>query len=242
MATSPLLSFLIKATRKSTRLLSRDYFELENLQSSKRPTTDFVARSKAKVDEALREELSRYPDSTIAYNTQNPDTTKPLHFIINPLDGEANLERAIPFFASLVVVCEHKDGDLLPIASVINFPALGEIVYAEHGRGAHAERSIDNSSQHALRLRVSANSNIDKALIATDIEGVTNSRLIGCDIYSAYLVASGKADLLLSHGMNEATKLAAGQLIHEAGGRTHADKIVSGVSAKFVANNGHLGL
>jgi len=242
MALSPLLSFLIKATRKSTRLLSRDYFELENLQNSKRPTTDFVSRSKAKVEEDLRLELSKYPSSVISSSLGSYDALKAMHFIIDPLDGERNLGRAIPFFASIVVACEHKDGALLPLASVISFPALGEIVYADHGRGAYSERSIDNSSQHALRLRVSANNSLDNALIATNITGIENSRVIGCDIYSAYLVASGKADVLLSNTMSDAMQLAAGQIIHEAGGRTHSNKEIAGIVARFSASNGCLGL
>jgi myo-inositol-1(or 4)-monophosphatase len=242
MALSPLLNFLLKASRKSTRLLSRDYFELENLQNSKRPTTDFVARSKAKVDESLREELLLYPDSAVIYKTTAFDETKSMHFLVTPIEGLLNLSRAIPFFASIIVACEYKDGELLPIISVVNFPALGEIVYAEHGRGSSSERSIDNSSQHGLKLRVSAQNSIENATVATDLGIFKNSRSFGCDIYSAYLVAAGKIDIFLSNQMDDATKLAAGQLVHEAGGRTHSDKEVSSIKARFVASNGNFGL
>jgi myo-inositol-1(or 4)-monophosphatase len=242
MALSPLLNFLVKASRKSTRLLSRDYFELENLQNSKRPTTDFVARSRIKVDESLREELLLYPDSAVIYNVQSPDPTKAMHFVVTPINGASNLSRAIPFFASIIVACEYKGGEMLPLASVINFPALGEIVYAEHGRGSSSERSIDNSSQHGLKLRVSAHSSLESAMVATDIGLFKNSRSFGCDMYSAYLVAAGKIDIFLSNEMDDATKLAAGQLVHEAGGRTHADKEVLGIKAKFAASNGNFGL
>lgn len=238
MAYSPLVNFLLKATRKSARLLLRDFFELENLQNSKRPTTDFVARSKAKLEESLREELERYPSSIIAYDTSKPDPTKGIHFIITPIDGEMNFGRAIPFFASIVVACEYKNGELLPFVSVINFPALGEVIYVEHGRGVFMERSVDNASQHSLRLRVSAHEAMDNALIISDFGSFRNHRMIGSDMYSSYLIASGKADIFLSNSMNEGVKLATGLIVHEAGGRTYADKEVEGCTAKFISCNG----
>lgn len=238
MAYSPLVNFLLKATRKSARLLLRDFFELENLQNSKRPTTDFVERSRLKLEEALREELMRYPSSIIAYNTSNPDPTKGIHFIITPIDGEMNLGRAIPFFASVVVACEYKNGELLPIVSVVNFPALGEVIYAEHGKGVFMERSVDNASQHSLRLRASALEVMDNALVISDFGSFKNHRMIGSDMYSSYMVASGKADIFLSNSMNDGVRLASGQIVHEAGGRTYSDKEVEGHRAKFIACNG----
>jgi len=242
MAYSPLVNFLMKATRKSTRLLSRDYFELENLQSSKRPTTDFVKISKAKVEATLQEELAKYPNSTITQDISQIDKNKDIHFVISPIDGELNLCRAIPFFASVVVACEYKDGNLLPLVSIVNFPALGDIMYAEHGRGVMMERSIDNASGHALKLRVSSHNSLDNALIISDLGMLKNGRSVGCDIYGSYLVAAGKADIMLSNSMTIAARLATGQLVHEAGGSTQGTKEVLGIGAEFVASNGKFDL
>lgn len=62
---SPLVSFLTTASRKASRLLYRDYFELEQIQSSVRPATDFALRSEKKIKELLLRELLKYPDSTL---------------------------------------------------------------------------------------------------------------------------------------------------------------------------------
>lgn len=238
MAYSPLVNFLLKATRKSARLLLRDFFELENLQHSKRPTTDFVARSKAKLEELLREELMRYPNSSIAYDASSLNPAKDMHFIITPIDGEVNLGRAIPFFASVVIACEYKNGELLPIASAINFPALGEVIYAERGKGVFMERSVDNASQHSLRLRVSARDSIDGALVISDFDSFKDRRMIGSDMYSSYLIASGKADIFMANSMNDCVRWAAELIVQEAGGRIYTDKEVGGCAAKFIACNG----
>lgn len=242
MAYSPLVNFLLKATRKSARLLLRDFFELENLQSSKRPTTDFVARSKSKLEEGLREELMRYPSSAIYYDTNKPDPAKDMHFIITPIDGEMNLGRAIPFFANVVVACEYKNGELVTIASVINFPALGEVIYTERGKGVFMERSVDNASERSLRLRVSAHEDIDNALIVSDAGTFRNHRMIGSDIYGGYLVASGKADIFLANTLNDGVQLAIEQIVHEAGGRIYANQEIGSHAAKFVACNGRFKL
>lgn len=238
MAYSPLVNFLLKATRKGSRLLLRDFFELENLQHSKRPTTDFVARSKAKLEELLREELMRYPNSSISYDISKPSSVREVYFIITPIEGEMNLSRAIPFFASIVVACEYKNGELTPLASVINFPAMGEIIYSERGKGVFMERSVDNASQHSLRLRVSAHDSMKSALVVSDSGLFNHCRAIGSDMYSGYMVASGKADIFTSNAVDDCTKLAIEQIVHEAGGRVYTDKKIEGYEAKFIACNG----
>lgn len=235
---SPLITFLTAASRKASRLLARDYFELEQIQSSRRPTTDFVNRAQHKTQELLEKELSRYPNSRII---SEGDEIKPgldMYFIIEPIDGLQNLSRAIPFFGSVVVACEYKNGSLLPVASVVHFPALGEIVYSSKGGGSWMERHVDQTSQHAARLRISGINKIENALMVTD-ENINHEllRSIGCDIYCGYLVAAGKADIFLSNSISKASRLAAEMIIHEAGGSI---KGLPQYDVKFSGSNGLL--
>ncbi len=235
---SPLITFLTTASRKASRLLARDYFELEQIQSSRRPATDFVNRSHNKTQELLEKELSRYPNSRIISESDEIKPGLDMYFIIEPIDGLQNLSRAIPFFGSVVVACEYKNGSLLPVASVVHFPALGEIVYSSKGGGAWMERHVDQTSQHAARLRISGVSKIENALIVTDAK-IDHQwvRSVGCDIYCSYLIAAGKADIFLSNSISKASKLAAEMIIQEAGGST---KILPDYDAKFCASNGLL--
>lgn len=233
---SPLITFLTNASRKASRLLARDYFELEQIQSSRRPTSDFVTRSFNKTLELLLKELGRYPNSTVIEEGDEIDPEMDMYFVVNAIDGIENLSRAIPFFGSVIVACEYKNGTLIPIASVVHFPALGEIVYAAKGGGSWMERHVDQTSQHASRLRISAMSKIENALIVSD-KKINHSliRSLGCDIYCSYLVAAGKADIFLSDSISYASRLAAEMIVQEAGGSI---KKLSQYEAKFTASNG----
>ncbi len=233
---SPLITFLTTASRKASRLLARDYFELEQIQSSRRPATDFVNRSLNKTYELLLKELDRYPNSAIIEEGDEIDPDIDMYFIVNPIDGIENLGRALPFFGSVIVACEYKNGTLLPVSSVVHFPALGEIVHSTKGGGAWMERHVDQTSQHASRLRISGVSNIENALIVSDKKIDHHAlRSIGCDIYGSYLVAAGKADIFLTDSMSYASRLAAEMIVQEAGGSI---KKLPQYEAKFTASNG----
>lgn len=232
----PLTTFMLKVARKASRLLMRDYFELEGLQSSVRSTEHFSKRSEDKVREVLLEELTRYPNAQIVQNTK-VEQNKAAYFAFTTLDGATNLSRALPFFATTIIACEYKNDKLVPKACIINFPALGEIVYAEVGGGAFVEKIQAQTSQSAARLRVSKTQNFSSALIVSSVP-THNTRIFGCSLYGGYLVASGKIDALFSNEVDETTSLALELLVKEAGGRALLDQELCGDKAKLIlANN-----
>ncbi|MBP7190691.1 MAG: hypothetical protein KA998_05600 [Rickettsiaceae bacterium] len=213
--TSPLVTFLITACRRASKLLMRDYFELEQIQNSPRPTVDFALQSRKKTEELLRKELLKYPNSAVSKVLEDKTTATDIHFVIEPLIGIRNLSRAIPFFAVVVVACKIQDGKIEPVASVVNFPALGEVVYAEKGGGAWRERAIDHGADGTLRLRVSK---VFKTEDVVEIMNIDSS--LSCDIYNAYLVAAGKADICqITSDKDGAIAIASKILMDEAGGR-----------------------
>ena len=57
---SPNLNIMIKTAEKASKVLIRDFGELENLQVSKKGPRDFVTNSDKKVEKILIEELSKY--------------------------------------------------------------------------------------------------------------------------------------------------------------------------------------
>jgi myo-inositol-1(or 4)-monophosphatase len=235
----PLTTFMLKVARKASRLLMRDYFELEGLQSSVRSTENFSKRSSDKVREVLFEELMRYPNAQIIQNTKI-EQNKAAYFAFTTLDGATNLSRALPFFATTIIACEHKNDKLVPKACIINFPALGEIVYAEVGGGAFVEKIQAQTSQSAARLRVSKTQNFGDALITSSAPMHNNTRIFGCSTYGGYLVASGKIDVLFSNEADETTSLALELLVKEAGGRAFLNQELYGHHAKLILMNGVL--
>ncbi len=241
----PIITFLLAASRKSSRLLYRDYFELEQIQHSIRPATDFVMRSEKKISEILERELSKYPNSSLIYSDSDIDTSKEMHFAIHPIDGSKNLTRAIPFFGNIILAYECKNSTLSHIASVVNMPALGEIIYASKGGGVWTEKNIDQTSNNAIRLRVSMTNKIDSAMVLLDASSKINTtdfadyRNIGCDIYSACMVAAGKADIFLScSNMNKTILNAASMIVKESGGSIYENHSIHNKEYNFIAFNG----
>lgn len=269
---SPLLSFLILASRKSAKLLFRDYFELEQIQSSVRPATDFVLKSEKKVRELLLKELLKYPNSSISESipdelrallsedtinksnvvkvssergrfNSNIKSDNNIYFVIHPIDGIDNLTRAIPFFATIIIAYEYRNSKLSALATVINMPALGEIIYSYKGSGVLMERNIDQNSDHAVRLRPSMTNKIEQAVIISDyyVDNIYKQKSIGCDIYGVYTVISGKSDVFLSKESINTTVVAASEiLIKESGSASYHNKTFNDNKYKFIASNGKI--
>ena len=53
------LNIMIKAVEKASKILVRDFGEIENLQVSKKGPTDFVTNSDLKVEKIIIEELEK---------------------------------------------------------------------------------------------------------------------------------------------------------------------------------------
>jgi len=127
------------ALREASKFLHRDYFELENLQNSARSIKVFVDKAKTRVADNLQKSLTKYYKTIIFDPTEldlsNLDLTGPI-VLVDTLDGTYNFERAIPFFALVVTILTAKQGKISAEKVAINFPVLGEIYYAEQGKGS----------------------------------------------------------------------------------------------------------
>jgi len=72
-------------------------------------------------------------------------------WILDPVDGTKSFARGVPLFGTLVAL--EKDGQA--VLGVIHMPALGEMVYARRGGGAHWVRGIGTPSETTEPARVS---------------------------------------------------------------------------------------
>ena len=63
---SPNLNLMIKACEKASKILIRDFGELENLQVSRKGPKDFVTNSDIKVEKIIIKELSKKKFSIIS--------------------------------------------------------------------------------------------------------------------------------------------------------------------------------
>ena len=144
------LNLMIKACEKASKILIRDFGELEKLQVSKKGPLDFVTNSDLKTEKIIIEELSKArPDySIISEETgikKNKD--KKNTWVIDPIDGTINFLHGIPHFSTSIAL---KNDDEI-ISGLIFDPIKNEMFYAEKNNGAY----LNNK-----RIRVSKKSTL----------------------------------------------------------------------------------
>lgn len=225
--------------REASKFLHRDYFELENLQNSARSIKVFVDKAKTRVADNLQKSLTKYYKTIIFDPTEldlsNLDLTGPI-VLVDTLDGTYNFERAIPFFALVVTILTAKQGKISAEKVAINFPVLGEIYYAEQGKGSWFERYSFNFGTGTIRLRVSVNSKLEDSLISCSYQQLqlaqkisTNIRIFESYAYQIALLISGKSEIALLP--NKPITQGLDLLVREAGGLSYVKNNV------FIASN-----
>ena len=65
---SPSLNIMIKACEKASKVIIRDFGEIENLQVSKKGPRDFVTKTDKRVEKILIEELSKAKKKLFFFN------------------------------------------------------------------------------------------------------------------------------------------------------------------------------
>ncbi len=214
---SPNLNLMIKASEKASKVIIRDFGEVENLQVSKKGPKDFVTNTDKRVEEILINELSKTKRN---YSFMTEETgkiinkNKDIFWIIDPIDGTTNFLHGIPHFA--ISLALEKDGEI--IIGLIFDPIKNEIFYAEKNNGAFFNNN---------RIRVSNKSNLDECLFATNNEGIKNLypklnlRNTGCAALDLAYVGCGRFDGYFHNKIN-LWDIAAGKIIiEEAGGKVN---------------------
>jgi myo-inositol-1(or 4)-monophosphatase len=195
---------VVDATRKASKSLQRDFFELENLQVSEKGTASFCQKSCGRAFQTLHESLNKYYKTVIFNNDEvaSADFTGQA-VLVETLDGLSNFERALPFFAIMATIVTKKDGKIEAERAIMNLPALGEIYYAEKGKGAWMERLSSNVTG-ASRTRVSGGGNVKNIVIAPSHDKMETAQKISSNIrffdsytYSLTQVIRGKIDAMI---------------------------------------------
>ncbi|HIF59522.1 MAG TPA: inositol monophosphatase [Rhodospirillales bacterium] len=153
------ITIMIKAARKASGKLKRDYGEIEQLQVSKKGQADFVTVADIRTEEILHDTLSHArpeygflmeESGTIVGDDPNR------RWIIDPIDGTTNFIHGIPHFA-ISIALEEK-GKIT--AGVIYEPIHDQMFWAEKGNGAWL---------NDRRMRVSGRTQMEQSIFATGI-------------------------------------------------------------------------
>ena len=212
---SPILNIMIKACEKASKVIIRDFGEVENLQVKKKGPKDFVTKTDKRVEEILINELEKskknysfITEETGIINKSDTDN----YWIIDPIDGTTNFLHGIPHFAISVALKSKNE----ITTGIIFDPIKNEIFYAEKNAG-----SFFNNR----RIRVSKKDDLQDCLFATNHEGAIRSKLnlryTGCAALDLAYVSCGRLDGYFHNKINVWDVAAGVLIVREAGGKVN---------------------
>ena len=215
---SPNLNIMIKACEKASKVIIRDFGEIENLQVARKGPRDFVTKTDKRVEEILIEELTK-SKKNYSFLTEESgwieNNDKDKIWIIDPIDGTTNFLHGIPHFA--ISVALKIDNKLK--SALIHDPIKNEIFYAEENNGSYYNNQ---------RVRVSKKNDLNECLFSSDSKGLKsifpklNMRNTGSAALDLAYVGSGRLDGYFHNNIN-LWDIAAGILIVEEAGGTIND-------------------
>ncbi len=205
------LNIMIKASEKASKILIRDFGEIEKLQISVKGPSDFVSNADTKAEKIIINELMKSKKNYSIISEEggskiNSDTENV--WIIDPIDGTTNFLHGFPHFAISIALKSNNE----IVSGLIYDPIKDEMFYAEKNNGAFFNNQ---------RIKVSKKKDINSCLFGTggkisEIDMIT--RKSGCAALDMAYVAAGRYDGYFQNNLN-IWDIAAGIIIvKEAGG------------------------
>ncbi len=228
------LNIMIKACEKASKILIRDFGEIEKLQVSKKSQSDFVTNADLKAEKIIIEELERArpnfsfisEERGIKKNKDDKNT-----WIIDPIDGTINFLHGIPHFA--ISIALRSNGEI--ISGLIYDPIKDEMFFAEKNNGTFFNNH---------RVRVSTKNNIDECLFAIGgklkKEPDFSYRRSGCAALDLAYVSVGRYDGYFQKSLNLWDVAAGIILIREAGGIINSFSLENLKNINVTASNSNI--
>ncbi len=225
------LNIMIKISEKVSKILIRDFGEIEKLQVSKKGPSDFVTNSDLKTEKIIIEELKKArPNYSIISEENGIEVNKDKDntWIIDPIDGTINFLHGIPHFA-ISIALRSKDEI---ISGLIFDPIKNEMFFAEKNNGAFFNNQ---------RIRVSKKNQINDCLFATGgklkNEPDLPYRKSGCAALDLAYVACGRYDGYFQNDLNLWDIAAGIILVKEAGGILNQIDLFVNRNIKIIASS-----
>jgi len=228
---SPNLNIMIKACEKASKILIRDFGEIENLQVSKKGPNDFVTNSDFKTEKIIIEELKKAkPNYSVISEENGIEINKDIKntWIIDPIDGTVNFLHGVPHFAISIALKSNNE----IVSGLIFDPIKNEMFYAEKNNGAFFNNH---------RIRVSKKNELNNCLFVTGETVTKNIDLIyrksGCASLDMAYVASGRYDGYFQNNVNLWDIAAGIVLVKEAGGIINQIDLSVNTNIKIIASS-----
>jgi myo-inositol-1(or 4)-monophosphatase len=219
------LNIIIKAIEKASNHISRDFVELENLQSNPASAAKFTSASYNRVKQVLIEDFAKFrPEFNIVFSdgqkVSNQEDAE-YSLIIHVVDGIENLLRAsTDFTVSIALIYRNSNGQSEAISVAISKIIGGELYYSEKGFGAY----LNNR-----RIRVSKRINKAEMLTVCDDIKLAETlkimpRNLGCKTLEIANLASAKIEHIIYKKSNFEFFQPFFLLLKEAGGKVVEDE------------------
>ena len=225
------LNVMIKASEKASKILIRDFGEIENLQVSKKGPLDFVTNSDIKVEKIIIEELKKArPNYSIVSEENGTEINKDKNntWIIDPIDGTINFLHGIPHFAISIALKSNNE----IVSGLIFDPIKNEMFFAEKENGAFFNNH---------RIRVSKKDELNNCLFVTGGKIQQNLdlpyRKSGSAALDMAYVAAGRYDGYFQNDLNIWDIAAGIIIIKEAGGIINKIDLSIKKNIKIVASS-----
>lgn len=185
------------------------------------PVTEADRQAEALIRRAIEQRFPHHGIKGEEHGIKEPAANCPYTWYIDPIDGTKSFIHGVPLYTTLLALV--RDGD--PVVGVIEVPAQGQQLSAASGLGAHL---------NGRPVRVSSVDSLERAAIMTtdsrELETVAPSQgwrplWAACryprtwgDAYGYFLVASGRAEIMLDAGVNDYDVAPMPVIMREAGG------------------------
>ena len=248
---SPNLNIITKSIDRPSKILLRDFGEIQQLQNSLNGINKFVISSKRKTESVLINELlsSRPTSGYASLGVKKIGTNKNEFFVINPIDGIENYSKGIPYFSISVSL---QVGDSIVAGAVYN-PITDSLFYAEKGGGAFL-----SESRMSRRMRCGNKLTLPESviLISSNLEKGENNikssqikklfdnisiypRVLGASSLDLCYLADNKVDAFIGYNENILSS-SAGMLIAKEAGAVISSYTLDGKKDKSLFQTDYL--
>ena len=216
-------NLIIRAARRASRPLLRDFAEIQQLQSSLHGAEGFadkaVAGAEAQLWEELTEARPNYGWTSPGFGTAaGSDPTR--RWIVNPICGGGNFLHGIPHWA-VSIALEHK-GSI--VASVLYDAFRNELYSAEKGCGSWLDTSRVRASRRTRQAQMLVATGTDDARECERVfaklassNGFRQLLATGCPALDLAYIAAGRMDGYWTNKFDECEFAASSLILTEAG-------------------------
>ena len=200
--TSTLLEFALDAVWQAGRI-TLGYFQRPIEEERKADNTP-VTIADQQAEQRLRELIRKvWPDHGIIGEEYGQSaSSSPYTWIIDPIDGTRSFVAGVPLYSNLLAL---TDGERTLIG-IANFPALGETIYAVRNEGCfwngrRAQVSTVDDLSEAVLLTSGLNYFGGKIAAWERLVDRSYIQRTWGDAYGYFLVATGRAEVMLDPAM-----------------------------------------